>query len=123
MVQKRFVLGIELGSTRIKAVAIDRNHAPVSAGDYTWAGRYENGVWTYSLDEVWAGLKAALTGVAHRESICAMGVSGMIHGYLAFDKDWNLLTPFRTWQNTITDEQFHLMEERFRVKGREDCMD
>lgn len=58
MVQKRFVLGIELGSTRIKAVAIDRNHAPVSAGDHTWASRYENGVWTYSLDEVWAGLKA-----------------------------------------------------------------
>ncbi len=95
-------LGIELGSTRIKAVAIDENHIPVSSGDYTWASSYENGVWTYSLDEVWTGLKAALSGVEGRETVCAMGVSAMMHGYLAFDKDWNLLTPFRTWQNTIT---------------------
>ena len=96
------VLGIELGSTRIKAAAIDGNHALVSAGDYTWASSCENGVWTYSLDEVWTGLKAALSGMEHRESIWAMGVSAMMHGYLAFDADWNLLTPFRTWQNTIT---------------------
>lgn len=123
MVQKRFVLGIEFGSTRTKAVAIDRNHAPVSAGDYTWAGRYENGVWTYSLDEVWAGLKGALSGVEDRERICTMGVSGMIHGYLAFDKDWNLLTSFRTWQNTITDQQMHLLEQHFNVKAREGWLD
>ena len=96
------VLGIELGSTRIKAVAIDENHSAVSSGDYTWASSYENGVWTYSLDEVWTGLRAALAGVEDRANICAMGVSAMMHGYLAFDKDWNLLTPFRTWQNTIT---------------------
>ena len=95
-------LGIEFGSTRIKAVAIDEAYAPVSSGDYTWASSYENGVWTYSLDEVWKGLKAALSGVENRESVGAMGVSAMMHGYLAFDKDWNLLTPFRTWQNTIT---------------------
>ena len=95
-------LGIELGSTRIKAVAIDEGFAPVSSGDYTWASRYENGVWTYPLEEVWTGLRAALSGVEGREDAAAMGVSGMMHGYLAFDKDWNLLTPFRTWQNTIT---------------------
>ena len=95
-------LGIELGSTRIKAVSVDGQHTPVSSGDYTWASRYENSVWTYSLDEVWTGLKAALSGVEHRENVCAMGVSAMMHGYLAFDKDWKLLTPFRTWQNTIT---------------------
>ncbi|MDE6259390.1 MAG: ATPase [Oscillospiraceae bacterium] len=99
---EKLCLGIELGSTRIKAVVISEHHAPVSSGDYTWASNYENGVWTYSLDEVWAGLKAALSGVKGRKSICAMGVSAMMHGYLAFDKDWNLLTPFRTWQNTIT---------------------
>lgn len=98
----QMTLGIELGSTRIKAVAIDGSHAPVSSGDYTWASSYENGVWTYSLDEVWTGLKAALSGVEGQENVCAMGVSAMMHGYLAFDKDWNLLTPFRTWQNTIT---------------------
>ena len=95
-------LGIELGSTRIKAVAIDENYRPVSSGDYTWASSYENGVWTYSLEEVWKGLKTALAAVEDRERIAAAGVSAMMHGYLAFDKDWNLLTPFRTWQNTIT---------------------
>ena len=95
-------LGIELGSTRIKAVSIDEEHIPVSPGDYTWKSTYENGVWTYDLAEVWTGLKAALQGVANRESIAAMGISGMMHGYLAFDENWNLLVPFRTWQNTIT---------------------
>ena len=97
-------LGIEFGSTRIKAVAIDGKHIPVSSGDYTWKSSFENGIWTYDLAEVWAGLKTALKGVQNRESIAAMGISGMMHGYLAFDKDWNLLTPFRTWQNTITGE-------------------
>lgn len=100
----RTYLGIELGSTRIKAVTIDKNHIPVSSGDYTWKSTYENGIWTYDLEEVWTGLKAALSGIKNRESIAAMGISGMMHGYLAFDKDWNLLTPFRTWQNTITGD-------------------
>ncbi|MDE6880346.1 MAG: ATPase, partial [Oscillospiraceae bacterium] len=95
-------LGIELGSTRIKAVAIDGGFRPVSAGDYTWSSRYENGVWTYPLEEVWVGLKTALSQLEGREDTAAMGVSAMMHGYLAFDQDWNLLTPFRTWQNTIT---------------------
>ena len=102
MENKKLALGIELGSTRIKAVAIDENHIPVSSGDYTWKSSYENGVWTYDLAEVWTGLKTALAGVENREDIAAMGVSAMMHGYLAFDKDWNLLVPFRTWQNTIT---------------------
>ena len=102
--ENRTYLGIEFGSTRIKAVAIDEGHIPVSSGDYTWKSSYENGVWTYDLAEVWQGLKAALSGVENRESIAAMGISGMMHGYLAFDKDWNLLVPFRTWQNTITGE-------------------
>ena len=95
-------LGIELGSTRIKAMTAGGSFQPVSSGDYTWASRFENGVWTYPLEEVWTGLKTALSQVEGREDIAAMGVSAMMHGYLAFDKDWNLLTPFRTWQNTIT---------------------
>ena len=98
------ILGIELGSTRIKAVAINSDHAPVSSGDYTWKSAYENGIWTYDLAEVWKGLKTALAGVENRESVRAAGVSAMMHGYLAFDKDWNLLVPFRTWQNTITGQ-------------------
>ena len=97
-------LGIELGSTRIKAVSIDEKYRPVSSGDYTWASSYENSVWTYSLEEVWKGLKAALSAVENREQIAAAGVSAMMHGYLAFDRDWNLLAPFRTWQNTITGQ-------------------
>lgn len=95
-------LGIELGSTRVKAVAIDEAFRPVSSGDYTWASRYENGVWTYPLEEVWTGLKTAISNAGCREDIAAAGISAMMHGYLAFDKDWKLLTPFRTWQNTIT---------------------
>ena len=95
-------LGIELGSTRIKAVAVDEGFRPVSSGDYTWASRYENGVWTYGLEEVWTGLRAALSAVENRAEVAAAGVSAMMHGYLAFDRDWNLLVPFRTWQNTIT---------------------
>ena len=97
-------LGIELGSTRIKAVAIDEKHIPASSGDYTWKSTYENGIWTYDLAEVWTGLKTALTEVENRDGIQAMGISAMMHGYLAFDKDWNLLVPFRTWQNTITGQ-------------------
>ena len=97
-------LGIEFGSTRIKAVAIDEQHIPVSSGDYTWKSTYENGIWTYDLAEVWTGLKTALAGVKNRENVAAMGISGMMHGYLAFDENWNLLVPFRTWQNTITGQ-------------------
>ncbi len=100
--KEKTVLGIELGSTRIKAVAIDENHRPVASGDHTWAARYENGIWTYDLPEVWQGLKTALTGVQGRENVGVLGISGMMHGYLAFDEEWNLLVPFRTWQNTIT---------------------
>ena len=107
-------LGLELGSTRIKAVTIDENHVPVSSGDYTWASSYENGIWTYSLEEVWQGLKTAVSGIANPGSVKAMGVSAMMHGYLAFDKDWNLLVPFRTWQNTITAQAARELTEAFR---------
>lgn len=107
------ILGLELGSTRIKATAIDGRYQPVSSGDYTWKASFENGIWTYGLDDVWTGLKAAISGVAHREHIAAMGVSAMMHGYLVFDKDWNLLVPFRTWQNTITAQAAGELTEAF----------
>lgn len=97
-------LGIEFGSTRIKAVAIDEKHRPISSGDYVWASDFKNGIWTYDLEEAWTGLKDALSHIENRESIKTVGVSAMMHGYLAFDRDWNLLVPFRTWQNTITAE-------------------
>ncbi|MGM9593562.1 MAG: xylulokinase [Candidatus Onthomonas sp.] len=113
----RYLLGIEFGSTRIKAVAIDSRHVPVASGDYTWASRYENGVWTYDLEEVWAGLNTAIAAMKAQlpegAQLSAMGISGMMHGYLAFDKDWNLLVPFRTWQNTITGEAAARLTARF----------
>ncbi len=95
-------LGIEFGSTRIKAVAVDERFSPVASGDYTWKSSFENGVWTYPLEDVWVGLRAALRALGSVDGLKAMGVSAMMHGYLAFDKDWNLLVPFRTWQTTIT---------------------
>ena len=80
-------LGIEFGSTRIKAVALDSEYKPVSSGDYTWASSYENGIWTYDVTKVWDGLKTALSQIQGREDVCYMGLSGMMHGYLAFDKE------------------------------------
>ena len=110
---KNICLGIELGSTRIKAVAIYENHIPVSSGVYTWASTFENGLWTYDLDLVWTGLKTALVGINCREQVKAAGISAMMHGYLAFDKEWNLLAPFRTWQNTITAQAAAELTELF----------
>ena len=70
-------LGIELGSTRIKAAAIDEDFRPVSSGDYTWSSSFENGIWTYDLEEAWTGLKAALAEIPEREKIACAGVSGI----------------------------------------------
>jgi len=106
-------LGIEFGSTRIKAVAVDERYATISSGDYTWSSVFQSGVWTYDLAEVWTGLKAALSAIEGRDSVACMGISAMMHGYLAFDKDWNLLTPFRTWQNTITAEAAEKLTKLF----------
>ena len=99
----RRYLGIELGSTRIKAVSIDERFQPKQTGSYVWKSEFVDGVWTYSLDEVWKGLREALAPF-RGQRFQATGISGMMHGYLAFDKDWNLLVPFRTWQNTMTGE-------------------
>ena len=106
-------LGIELGSTRIKAVAIDENYKTVSTADYSWKSELVNGVWTYDLCEAWDGIKSVLKNIENREDIVSVGISGMMHGYLAFDKDWNLLAPFRTWQNTITADAAEKLTEEF----------
>ena len=99
-------LGIELGSTRIKAVLIDEQYQPVASAGYTWTSSYENGIWTYDLNLVWQGLCSVLGELKQRMPqdvvVRSAGISAMMHGYLAFDKDWNLLVPFRTWQNTVT---------------------
>lgn len=118
----RSVLGIELGSTRIKAVLIDEAHTPIASGSFDWENRLEDGVWTYHLDEVWKGVQGSFARL--REDVLekygvsltkirAMGVSGMMHGYLAFDKQGELLVPFRTWRNTMTGEAAQKLTEVF----------
>ncbi|HIV15327.1 MAG TPA: FGGY-family carbohydrate kinase [Candidatus Avisuccinivibrio pullicola] len=104
-------IGIEFGSTRIKAVLIDENHLPVAQGNHDWENRLENGLWTYSLEDIWGGLQHCYAelckdvkekfGLEIRK-VAGIGFSAMMHGYMAFDKDDNLLVPFRTWRNTNT---------------------
>ena len=116
-------LGIELGSTRIKAVLIGEDHMPIASGSHEWENQYENGVWTYSLDDVWAGLQDSYQKLSKEVSdkygvtlktIGAIGFSAMMHGYMAFDKDGNLLVPFRTWRNTITGQASEQLTELFQ---------
>ncbi len=95
-------LGVEFGSTRIKTSVVDETYQVISSGDHLWKSDCVDGVWTYDLKDAWVGLKDALGKTGGLERVSAMGVSAMMHGYLAFDRDWNLLVPFRTWQNTMT---------------------
>lgn len=107
------VLGIEFGSTRIKAVLINEENEPVASGSHDWENRYDNGIWTYTLEDIWTGVQDSYSSMVHDAeekygakitSLAAVGFSGMMHGYMAFDKEGNLLVPFRTWRNTITEE-------------------
>lgn len=107
-------LGVELGSTRIKGVVIDQRFVPVESGDFEWESTYDNGIWTYDLADAREGLCQVLSQLKDREDLSAAGISGMMHGYLAFDKDWNLLVPFRTWQNTITADAAEQLTELFQ---------
>ena len=108
---ERTALGIELGSTRIKAVLIGPDHTVLASGAHEWENRLENGCWTYPLDEVWAGVQAAYAKLAAAfaaqygtppTAVGAMGVTGMMHGYLPFSRNGAQLAPFRTWRNTTT---------------------
>ncbi|MBQ8297499.1 MAG: FGGY-family carbohydrate kinase [Ruminococcus sp.] len=107
------VLGIELGSTRIKAVLIGEHYVPIAQGSHTWENQLENGIWTYSLDAIHTGLQACYADLKRDvkekygltlTTVGAIGISAMMHGYLPFDKNDNLLCPFRTWRNTVTGE-------------------
>lgn len=116
-------LGIEFGSTRIKAVLVDEAHNPIASGDHEWENRLDNGIWTYTLDDIWTGLRdsykkltidvkekydTALTTVG------AIGFSAMMHGYMAFDKEGELLVPFRTWRNGTTGPAAEALTELFQ---------
>jgi len=105
-------LGIEFGSTRIKAVLLSSDNSIIAVGKYDWENRFEENVWTYSQDDIWSGLQSCYKTLADEvenkygeelTSIGAVGFSGMMHGYMAFDKDGELLVPFRTWRNTTTE--------------------
>ena len=116
-------LGIEFGSTRIKAVLIDDTYHTIAAGDYGWASHLENGLWSYTQEEIWKGLQTAYAAMsqnveaAYGEKLARVGhigFSAMMHGYLAFDKNGELLVPFRTWQNTNTSEAHEKLSELFQ---------
>ena len=101
-------LGIEFGSTRIKAVLVDGNNTPAASGSHEWENRYENGLWTYSLEDILSGLQACYKSLAENvlerygvtlTTVGAIGISAMMHGYMVFDKNTNFLVPFRTWRN------------------------
>ena len=122
ILEQKTALGIELGSTRIKAVLIGADNAPIASGDHEWENRYDNGVWTYTLEDIWTGLQDAYTKMAAdvKEKyditltrVGAIGFSAMMHGYMAFDKAGNLLVPFRTWRNNITEEASEKLTDLF----------
>ena len=119
----RTALGIEFGSTRIKAVLIDDTYRTIASGDYQWASHLEDGLWSYSKEEIWKGLQSAYASMAddvynaygeRLTFIGHIGFSAMMHGYLAFDKAGELLVPFRTWQNTNTSEAHEKLSELFQ---------
>lgn len=122
ILEQKTALGIEFGSTRIKAVLISADNAPIASGDHEWENRYDNGVWTYTLEDIWTGLQDAYTKMAAdvKEKyditltrVGAIGFSAMMHGYMAFDKAGNLLVPFRTWRNNITEEASEKLTDLF----------
>lgn len=117
------VLGIELGSTRIKAVLNDEKNNPIASGSHDWENRLENGIWTYSLEDIWTGLQDCFRDLVRdvKEQygvvltrLGALGISGMMHGYMAFDGQGQLLVPFRTWRNNITGEAARKLSELFQ---------
>ena len=117
------VLGIEFGSTRIKAILINEKNEPVASGSHDWENRYDHGIWTYTLEDIWTGLQDSYRSMTQDVSekygtkitnLAAIGFGGMMHGYMAFDKEGELLVPFRTWRNTITADASEKLTELFR---------
>ena len=116
------ILGIEFGSTRIKAVLIDEENKPIAQGSHTWENQLENGLWTYSIDAIWNGVQdcyADLRANVNKEygieieTLAAIGVSAMMHGYMAFNDKEEILVPFRTWRNTNTGKAAAELSELF----------
>ena len=121
---EKTVIGIEFGSTRIKAVMLDEENKPVASGSYDWENRFEGGYWTYSQEEIFKGIqdcyKELKKDVKEKFGLTltttgAIGISGMMHGYLVFDKEGNQLEEFRTWRNTTTGEAAEKLSENENV--------
>lgn len=116
-------LGIEFGSTRIKAILVGADNTPIASGSHDWENRYVDNVWTYTLDDIWSGLQDCYKSLAEDvkkqygvelTTVGSMGFSAMMHGYMAFGKDGQLLVPFRTWRNTITGQASEELTELFQ---------
>ena len=116
------ILGIELGSTRIKAVLIDQENKPIAQGSHTWENQLVDGLWTYSVEAIWYGLQDCYADLRSNvknlygieiETLAAIGVSAMMHGYMAFDEKEEILVPFRTWRNTNTSQAAAALSELF----------
>ena len=119
---RKTVIGIELGSTRIKAVMTDTSFKPIASGDFEWENRLENGIWTYHYAEVVTGLQTCFARLkddvkkkfgVELTTTGAIGISAMMHGYIPTDKSWNTLCSFRTWRNTITGEAADRLTQLF----------
>lgn len=122
IINGKTALGIEFGTTRIKAILVNEELLPIASGSHGWENRYENGVWTYSLEDIWTGIQDCYKNL-HRDvldkyhcrlkTVGAIGISAMMHGYMPFDAEDNLLVPFRTWRNIMTEEACTLLTELF----------
>ena len=116
------ILGIEFGSTRIKAVLIDNENKPIAQGSHEWENQFEDGIWTYSIDAIWNGVQDCYTNLREDVrkqydceivSLAAIGFSAMMHGYMAFNEKQEILVPFRTWRNTNTGKAASILSELF----------
>ena len=116
------ILGIELGSTRIKAVLIDQENKPIAQGNHTWENQLVDGLWTYSIEAIWSGLQDCYADLRSNvknlygieiENLAAIGVSAMMHGYMPFNVKEEILVPFRTWRNTNTGRAAAALSDRF----------
>ncbi len=123
LAEGKAVLGIEFGSTRIKAVVVDEKNNAIATGTYDWENSFIDNIWTYSLEEIYAGLKGTYASLKKNikeeygitvKKFAAIGISGMMHGYMPFDESGKLLVPFRTWRNTITAESAKKLSELFQ---------
>ena len=120
--QGKAILGIEFGSTRIKAVLIDGENKPIAQGSHEWENQLVDGLWTYSTEAIWYGLQDCYADLRKNvlaeydieiEELAAIGISAMMHGYMAFNEQQNILVPFRTWRNTNTAKAAAELSELF----------